>query len=103
MTFSCRILIRASGPYGFHDRYSPLTLDSAQQLFLAGLNRCTTLSLTGSLVGFDWKSAPPVTFRSLALPASRRLSERSFPITNFTSMSTALFDEHTVAGEGRLA
>jgi len=52
---------------------------------------------------FVWKSAPPVTFRSLKFPASRLVSKRSFPYTCFTVTSTGLISERTLASVSRFA
>jgi hypothetical protein len=61
----------------------------------------TTLSHTNWLIGFVWKSAPPVTFHAPWFPCGP-VDTHSFPYISFAVTSTGLISERCVATVSRL-
>ena len=102
MSFSCRILNEFSSHLtsSSHTGY-PTTLNLHNSPCLRHSDHYTTLYLTCWQVGFDVRSAPPVTLYRLKFPflAVRLVSQHSFHITCFPPITTALISDSFLTEE----
>lgn len=97
ISFTCRLLNEFSSsltmypqPLSWGVFHDPITINLHISIRLRSSHQYTTFSHTYWCVGFDVRSAPPVTLRQHKFPLARLVSQRYFHITHFLPISGLL-------------